>query len=65
MSNTNRERKRCDSTVGVRFPADIRQAIERVAEREVCSASDIVRRFTVAGLRSAGLIEEPVTRGGN
>jgi hypothetical protein len=54
MNDTNQER----STIGVRFPIEVRQAIDRVAQRELCSASDIVRRFTLAGLRAAGLLEE-------
>jgi hypothetical protein len=57
MSNTDRDRER--SMVGVRFPLDVREAIERAAARELCSASDIVRRATVEALRRAGLIEEP------
>jgi hypothetical protein len=61
MSNVNRDRKRkrCDSTVGVRYPADVRAALERAAAHDGCSISDIVRKFTLEGLRAAGLIEEP------
>jgi hypothetical protein len=57
MSDTNQER----TTIGVRFPVDVRRAIDRAAERELCSASDIVRRFTLEGLRRTGLLEEPRT----
>ena len=55
MNNTDRKRK-CDSTIGVRFPVDVREAIERAAARELCSSSSIVRRLTVEGLRAAGLL---------
>jgi hypothetical protein len=56
--NVDRDRRRCDSTVGIRFPTAVRAAIEEVATRDRCSLSDIVRRFTLEGLRAAGLIEE-------
>jgi hypothetical protein len=55
MSDTNRERER--STVGS-FPIDVRRAIDRAAAHELCSAADIVRRFTLEGLRRAGLMQE-------
>jgi hypothetical protein len=57
MSDTSQER----TTIGVRFPVDVRRAIDRAAERELCSASDIVRRFTLEGLRRTGLLEERST----
>ena len=60
MSDIIRERER--STIGISFPIDVRRAIDRAAARELCSASDIVRRFTMEGLRRAGLIGE---EGGN
>jgi hypothetical protein len=55
MNDTNQER----STIGVRFPADVRRVIDRAAAKELCSASDIVRRFTLEGLRRSGLLDEP------
>jgi hypothetical protein len=59
MSITNRDRVRvrCDTIVAIRFPSAVRAAIEQAAERERCSLSDIVRRYTLAGLRAAGLID--------
>jgi hypothetical protein len=56
MNDIVREQER--STIGIRLPADVRRAIDRAAARELCSASDIVRRYTLAGLRAAGLIDE-------
>jgi hypothetical protein len=55
MNDTNNQGS---STIGVRFPVEVRRAIDRAAERELCSASDIVRRFTLEGLRAAGLLDE-------
>jgi hypothetical protein len=57
MSDIIRERER--STIGISFPIDVRRAIDRAAAQELCSAADIVRRYTLAGLRADGLIEEP------
>jgi hypothetical protein len=54
MNDTSQER----STIGIRFPVEVRRAIDRAAQRELCSAADIVRRFTLEGLRRTGLIDE-------
>jgi hypothetical protein len=56
MGDIIRERER--STIGISFPIDIRRVIDRAAQRELCSAADIVRRYTLAGLRADGLIED-------
>jgi hypothetical protein len=58
MTSTERSRRHrargCDSIVACRFTVAVRRAIERAAERERCSLSDIVRR----ALRVAGVIDE-------
>jgi hypothetical protein len=56
MNNTNQDQER---TLGIRLPADVRRAIDRAAARELCSASDIARRYMLEGLRRAGLLDEP------
>ena len=60
MNDTNRDRE--SSTVGIRFRADVRAALEHAAAHDGCSISDVVRRFTLEGLRRAGLIEEERAR---
>ena len=58
--NKDQARQRCDEPVVVRFPAAVRNAIERAAANEFCSISDIVRRTTVRGMRAEGLLDGPV-----
>jgi hypothetical protein len=58
MNNTNQDQE--SSTVGVRFRGDVREALEHVAAHDGCSVSAIVRRFTLEGLRRAGLLDEPI-----
>ena len=60
MNETIREQE--SSTVGIRFRADVRAALEHAAAHDGCSISDVVRRFTLEGLRRAGLIEEERAR---
>ena len=38
----DRERRRCNATVAIRFPALVRQAIEQAAARNCCSLSDVI-----------------------
>jgi hypothetical protein len=52
------DRRRCDTTVAIRFPAAVRQAIERAAACDCCSLSEIIRRATLKLLRAAGLLDE-------
>jgi hypothetical protein len=46
------------STVGIRFPAAVRGALEHAAAHDGCSISDVVRKFVLEGLRRAGFIGE-------
>jgi hypothetical protein len=57
-TDREREHRRCDSTVAIKPPAAVRQALERAAARDLCSISDIIRQATLDRLRATGLLDE-------
>jgi hypothetical protein len=61
MTSFDRARPRCDFPIAVRFPAVVREAIEREAERNYLTISDIIRRATVDRLRADGLLLDEQT----
>jgi hypothetical protein len=60
MQNTDQDRRRCDTVVAIRIPADVRAALERAAARDLCSVSDVIRGAMLDRLRAAGLLDEAV-----